>query len=226
MKKIISVLLVIVMTFSMSTVAFAAEGTEETPEVSKDGIIAVLLEAAKIASDLNSETRDALSEELQKILIDKIAGDSTLLQGAAEWILDKVLGLSGADNILDLDKDQAEKIADLLMKMYDGDLADAIDSPLLKIVINLIPKEVMKEAVVWVLSDGFGDALQDFIDKYGDGKTEEEKPVEPEEPSGNNPLDGFDLGVIIAAAFQALKDVVTNVINTLTSLFSSIATVA
>ncbi|MBE6782933.1 MAG: hypothetical protein E7536_02855 [Ruminococcaceae bacterium] len=228
MKKIISILLAIVMCFTMTTVAFAADETEETPEVSKDNIIAVLLEAAKIASDLNDEAREKMSEELQKLLVDKIAGDSALLQGAAEWIIDKILGLSGADNLLDLDKAQAEQIADLLLKMYDGNLADAIDNPFLKIIVNIIPKDMMKEVVVWLLSDGFGDALQDFINKYegeGDGTTEDEpKPEEPSDKEENDVTTNIDIATALAAAIQAIKDVVNELITMLSNLFSSLET--
>ena len=85
MKKIISVLLAIVMCFSMTTVAFAAE--EEAPEVSTDSIIAVLLEAAKIASDLNDDARETMSKELEKILVEQIAGDNVFLQQAAQSML-------------------------------------------------------------------------------------------------------------------------------------------
>lgn len=223
MKKIISVLLAIVMCFSMTTVAFAAE--EEAPEVSKDSIIAVLLEAAKIASDLNDDAREAMSEELEKILVEQIAGDNVFLQQAAQWILDNALKLSGADNLLTLDKAQAEKIAEILTKMYDGDIADYIDNPLVKFIVSFIPEEVFKEAVIWILSDGFGEALQDFINKYGDGEGDvEDKPEVEEKPEGDsgntsNPLDGLDLGVAIAAAVQALKDVVQLVIDSITALF-------
>ncbi len=228
MKKIISILLAIVMCFTMTTVAFAADETEETPEVSKDNIIAVLLEAAKIASDLNDEAREKMSEELQKLLVDKIAGDSALLQGAAEWIIDKILGLSGADNLLDLDKAQAEQIADLLLKMYDGNLADAIDNPFLKIIVNIIPKDMMKEVVVWLLSDGFGDALQDFINKYegeGDGTTEDEpKPEEPSDKEENDVTTNIDIATALAAAVQAIKDVVNELITMLSNLFGSLET--
>lgn len=211
MKKIISILLALVMCFTMSTVAFAAD--EENVEVSKDGIIAVLLEAAKVASNLNDEAREKMSEELEKLLIDQIAGDSAFLQGAAEWILDKVLGLSGADNILDIDKEQAESIADLLMKMYDGNLADAVDSPILKIVINLIPEEVMKEAVVWVLSDGFGDALKDFINKYEGEGGETETPDTPADKEEEKEEEPIDVGIALAAAFQAIKDVFNELVE-------------
>ncbi len=222
MKKVISILLAIVMCFSMTTVAFAAE--EEAPEVSKDSIISVLLEAAKIASDLNDEAREAMSEELEKLLVEQIAGDNVFLQKAAQWILDNALKLSGADNILTLDKAQAEKIADVLTKMYDGDIADYIDNPLIKFIVGFIPEEVFKEAVVWILSDGFGDALQDFIDKYGDGETQDKPEVE-EKPDGenngttSNPLEGMDWGVAIAAAIQAVKDVFQLVIDSITSIF-------
>lgn len=219
MKKIISLLLALVMCFTMTTVAFAAD--EETPEVSEDGIISVLLEAAKIASSLNDEAREKLSEELEKLLIDKIAGDSALLQGAAEWILDKVLGLSGADNLLDLNEEQAEKIAELLMQMYNGNLADAIDNPILKIVIQLIPEEVMKEAVVWILSDGFGNALQDFIDKYEGGEgTTPETPSEDENNS-DDLLETLDIATALAAAFQAIKDVFNEVMAMLSGLLGT-----
>lgn len=222
MKKIISVLLAIVMCFSMTTVAFAAE--EETPEVSKDGIIAVLLEAAKIASDLNDEAREAMSKELEKLLVEQIAGDNVFLQKAAQWILDNALKLSGAENILTLDKEQAEKIAEILTKMYDGDIAEYIDNPIIKFIVGFIPEEVLKEAVVWILSDGFGDALQDFIDKYGDGEGENKPEVEEKPDSGNdgatsNPLEGMDWGVAIAAAVQAVKDVFQLVVDAITSLF-------
>ncbi len=221
MKKIISVLLAIVMCFSMTTVAFAAE--EETPEVSKDGIIAVLLEAAKIASDLNDEAREAMSKELEKLLVEQIAGDNVFLQKAAQWILDNALKLSGAENILTLDKEQAEKIAEILTKMYDGDIAEYIDNPLIRFIVGFIPEDVLKEAVVWILSDGFGDALQDFIDKYGDGEGEEKPEVEGKPESGNegtgNPLEGMDWGVALAAAIQAVKDVFQLVVDTITSLF-------
>lgn len=232
MKKFISVILAIVMCFTMTTVAFAAD--EETPEVSKDGIIAVLLEAAKIASDLNSETREILSEELEKVLVQQIAGDSVILQKAAQWILDNALKLSGADNLLTLDKEQAEKLAEILTKMYDGDIADYIDNPFIKIIVSFIPEEVMKEAVVWILSDGFGEALQDFIDKYGDGETGKDEPVVEEKPDnsgsildgffGGSTPDGFDLGIAAAAAIQALKDVVTMVIDQITAIFGGAQT--
>ena len=231
MKKIISILLAIVMCFTMTTVAFAAEEKEETPEVSKDGIISVLLEAAKIASGLNDEAREKMSEELEKLLIDQIAGDNAFLQGAAEWILDKVLGLSGADNLLDLDKEQAENIADLLMHMYDGNLADAIDSPILKIVISIVPEEFMKEAVVWILSDGFGDALQDFIDKYGDGEDKEEggeaaKPETPEEEGGFNDevLNNLDPITAVSAIFKAVSDVFAELMDMIAGLFGGATT--
>lgn len=222
MKKIISVLLAIVMCFSVTTVAFAAE--EEAPEVSKDGIIAVLLEAAKIASDLNDEAREKMSEELEKLLVEQIAGDNVFLQKAAQWILDNALKLSGAENILTLDKEQAEKIAEILTKMYDGDIAEYIDNPIIKFIVGFIPEEVLKEAVVWILSDGFGDALQDFIDKYGDGESEEKPEVEEKPDSGNdgttsNPLEGMDWGTAIAAAIQAVKDVFQLVVDAITSIF-------
>lgn len=221
MKKIISVLLAIVMCFTMTTVAFAAD--EETPEVSKDDIISVLLEAAKIASDLNDEARKKLSEELEKLIIEKIAGDSEFLQGAAEWVLDKVIGLSGADNLLDIDREQAEKIADLLTKMYDGNLADAVDSPILKLVINTIPEEMLKEAVVWILSDGFGDALDEFIKEYG-GESGEETPDAPP-AADDGAQDGIfadlDIVTVISAAFKALSDVITELINQISALINT-----
>ncbi len=224
MKKIISVLLAVVMCFTMTTVAFAAE--EEAPEVSKDSIIAVLLEAAKIASDLNNEAREKMAEELEKLLVDQIAGDSIFLKQAAQWIVDTALSFSGSDNILDLDKDQAEKIAEFLTKMYDGNVADYISNPIIKLIVSFIPEEVMKEAVVWILSDGFGDALQDFIDKYGDGEGEGDsevdgKPDGSEDDTGSNPLEGMDWGVAISAAIQAIKDVVTEVVNSIKALFGS-----
>ncbi len=226
MKKLISILLAIVMCFSLTTVAFAAE--EEAPVVSEDSIIAVLLEAAKIASELNDEAREKLGEEIEKILVEQIAGDNVFLQKAAQWILDKALELSGSDNILTLDKEQAEKIAEILTKMYDGDIADYIDNPLIKFIVGFIPEEVFKEAVVWLLSDGFGQTLQDFIDKYGDGEGEtpdvEEKPEEEEKPSTNNPLDGIDLGIAAAAAIQALKDVFQMVIDSITAIFGGMQT--
>lgn len=226
MKKIISVLLAIVMCFTMTTVAFAAD--EETPEVSKDGIIAVLLEAAKIASDLNGEAREKLSAELEKILVEQIAGSNPILQKAAQWILDNALKLSGADNLLTLDKEQAEKIAEILTKMYDGNIADYIDNPIIKFIVSFIPEEVMKEAVVWILSDGFGDALQDFIDKYGDGSESskpdvEEKPDE-DKPDSSNPLDGMDWGIAAAAAIQAVKDFFTMIVNEITAIFGGVQT--
>lgn len=222
MKKIISVLLAVVMCFTMTTVAFAAE--EKEPEISKDSIISVLLEAAKIASDLNNEARETLSEELEKILVDQIAGDNIFLQKAAQWILDNALKLSGAENILTLDKEQAEKIAEILTKMYDGDIAEYIDNPIIKIIVGFIPEEVFKEAVVWILSDGFGDTLQDFINKYGDGESTdkpevEEKPGTDNEGTTSNPLEGMDWGVAIAAAIQAVKDVFQMVVDAITSFF-------
>ena len=228
MKKIISILLAIVMCFTMTTVAFAAE--EEAPAVSEENIIAVLLEAAKIASDLNDEAREKLSEELEKLLIEQIAGDNPILQSAAQWILDKALELSGSDNILSLDKEQAEKIAEMLTKMYDGDIAEYIDNPVIKFIVSFIPEEVFKEAVTWILSDGFGDALQDFIDKYGDGETEEKPEVEgkPENDKNDtetsNPLEGMDWAVAISAAVQALKDVVQMVIDQITAIFGGTQT--
>ncbi len=226
MKKIISVLLAIVMCFTMTTVAFAAD--EETPEVSKDGIIAVLLEAAKIASDLNDEAREKLSAELEKILVEQIAGSNPILQKAAQWILDNALKLSGADNLLTLDKEQAEKLAEILTKMYDGNIADSIDNPIIKIIVSFIPEEVMKEAVVWILSDGFGDALKDFIDKYGDGSESnkpdvEEKPDE-DKPDSSNPLDGMDWGIAAAAAIQAVKDFFTMIVDEITAIFGGVQT--
>ena len=226
MKKIISVLLAIVMCFTMTTVAFAAD--EETPEVSKDGIISVLLEAAKIASDLNDEAREKLSAELEKILVEQIAGSNPILQKAAQWILDNALKLSGADNLLTLDKEQAEKIAEILTKMYDGNIADYIDNPIIKFIVSFIPEEVMKEAVIWILSDGFGDALQDFIDKYGDGSESskpdvEEKPDE-DKPDSSNPLDGMDWGIAAAAAIQAVKDFFTMIVNEITAIFGGVQT--
>lgn len=220
MKKFISVILAIVMCFSVTTVAFAAE--EETPEVSKDGIIAVLLEAAKIASDLNGEAREKLSAELEKILVEQIAGNNPILQKAAQWILDNALKLSGADNLLTLDKEQAEKIAEFLTKMYDGNIADYIDNPIIKIIVNFIPKEVMKEAVIWILSDGFGDALKDFIDKYGDGEGndgEVESKPEDDKTDSSNPLEGMDWGIAVAAAIQAVKDFFSMIVNEITALF-------
>ncbi len=220
MKKFISVILAIVMCFSVTTVAFAAE--EETPEVSKDGIIAVLLEAAKIASDLNGEAREKLSAELEKILVEQIAGNNPILQKAAQWILDNALKLSGADNLLTLDKEQAEKIAEFLTKMYDGNIADYIDNPIIKIIVNFIPEEVMKEAVIWILSDGFGDALKDFIDKYGDGEGndgEVESKPEDDKTDSSNPLEGMDWGIAVAAAIQAVKDFFSMIVNEITALF-------
>lgn len=225
MKKIISVLLAIVMCFSMTTVAFAAE--EETPDVSKDSIISVLLEAAKIASDLNSEAREKLSEELEKVLVEQIAGNNIFLQQAAQWILDNALKLSGADNLLTLDKEQAEKIAEILTKMYDGNIAEYIDNPIIKIIVGFIPEEVFKEAVVWLLSDGLGDTLQDFIDKYGDGESTDKPEVEEKPDSDNsgttaNPLEGMDWGIAIAAAIQAVKDVFQMVVDSITSIFGGV----
>lgn len=225
MKKFISVILAIVMCFIMTTVAFAAD--EETPEVSKDGIIAVLLEAAKIASDLNGEARENLSAELEKILVEQIAGDNPILQKAAQWILDNALNLSGADNLLTLDKEQAEKIAEILTKMYDGEITDYIDNPIIKIIVSFIPEEVMKEAVIWILSDGFGDALQDFIDKYGDGESGEgdsevESKPEDDKTDSSNPLDGMDWGIAAAAAIQAVKDFFTMLVNEITAMFGGV----
>ncbi len=220
MKKFISVILAIVMCFSVTTVAFAAE--EETPEVSKDGIIAVLLEAAKIASDLNGEAREKLSAELEKILVEQIAGNNPILQKAAQWILDNALKLSGADNLLTLDKEQAEKIAEFLTKMYDGNIADYIDNPIIKIIVNFIPEEIMKEAVIWILSDGFGDALKDFIDKYGDGEGndgEVESKPEDDKTDSSNPLEGMDWGIAVAAAIQAVKDFFSMIVNEISAIF-------
>ncbi len=224
MKKFISVLLAIVMCFTMTTVAFAAE---EAPEVSKDSIISVLLEAAKIASDLNGEAREKLGEELEKLLVEQIAGDNVFLQKAAQWILDKALEISGTDNILTLDKEQAEKIAEILTKMYDGEIGEYIDNPIIKFLVSFIPEDVFKEAVVWILSDGFGDALQDFIDKYGDGETEEKpevegKPENDKDDTSSNPLEGMDWGVAISAAVQALKDVVQMVVDNIKAIFGGL----
>lgn len=216
MKKIISVLLAVIMCFGMTTVAFAAD--EEAPEVSKDGIISVLLEAAKIASSLNDEARKALSEQLEKILVDQIAGDSIILKQAAQWIVDKAVELSGNDNLLTLNKEQAERLAEFLTKMYDGNIADYVDSPVIKLIVNLIPKEVLKGAVVWILSDGFGDTLKDFIDKYGDGEGDKEEV--PEEPENNNPLSGFDWLTVFNAVIQALKDFVKTFIEQFSALFA------
>ncbi|MBR3589033.1 MAG: hypothetical protein IKL16_05675 [Clostridia bacterium] len=221
MKKIISILLAIIMCFSMTTVAFAAE--EETPEVSKDGIISVLLEAAKIASTLNEEARKAMSEELKKLLVEQIAGDNPFFQSAAEWIVDKAIDLSGNDNLLTLNKEQAENLADFLTKIYDGNIADYIDNPLIKFVVNFIPEEVLKEAVVWILSDGFGDTLRDFIDKYGDGEGSDVggKPEE-DKPSSSNPLEGMDWVIAISAALQAVRDFFDLIIKSITDLFSGL----
>ena len=219
MKKIISILLAIVMSFSLTTVAYAAD---ESPEVSQDSITSILLEAAKVASSLNSEAREKLSEEIEKLLIEQIAGDNVILQQAAQWVLDKALALSGSDNILDVDKEQAENIADFLTKVYDGDIADYIDNPLISFIVSFIPEEVFKEAVVWLLSDGLGDTLQDFIDKYGDGEGEgsdvESKPEDSTDSSGSL-LEGMDWGVAIAAAFQAFSDFFNNIISSITNLF-------
>lgn len=225
MKKIISILLAIVMCFTMTTVAFAAD--EETTEVSKDSIMAVLLEAAQVASDLNSEAREQLGAELEKLLVEQIAGDNAFFQQAAQWIIDQALSLSGSDNILDVNKEQAEKIAEILTKMYDGEISEYIDNPIISFIVSFIPEDVFKEAVVWLLSDGFGDALQDFIDKYGDG--EEEKPeveAKPEEDNStsSNPLEGIDWAVALSAAVQALKDFVTMLINEITAIFGGVQT--
>lgn len=220
MKKIISVLLAIVMCFTMTSVAFAEETKDET-DVSKDSIMAVLLEAAKIASQLNDEAREKLSEELKGMIIGEVAGDSAFLGSAAEWIIDKILEASGAENILDINKEQAEKLADLLMKLYDGDIAEAIDNPFLKIVVKLIPKEVMKEIVVWFLSDGFGDALKDFIDKYGDGETTED--VKDEKPTDGG-YDSVDIAIALQAFAKAIKDVFNELMETLMGFFGSVGT--
>lgn len=224
MKKIISVLLAIVMCFTMTSVAFAEETKDET-DVSKDSIMAVLLEAAKIASELNDEAREKLSEELKGMIIDEVAGDSAFLGSAAEWIIDKILEASGAENILDINKEQAEKLADLLMKLYDGDIAETIDNPFLKIVVKLIPKEVMKEIVVWFLSDGFGDALKDFIDKYGDGETTEDgkEEVKDEKPTDGG-YDSVDIAIALQAFAKAIKDVFNELMETLMGFFGSVGT--
>ncbi len=219
MKKIISIFLAIAMCFTMTTVAFAEDGADETA-VSKDSIVSVLLEAAKIASELNDEAREKLGEELEKILVEQIAGDSVILQKAAQWIIDKALEISGSDNILTLDKAQAEKIAEILTKMYDGEIDEYIDNPIIKFIVKFIPEEFFKEAVVWILSDGLGDTLKDFINKYGDGETYPEEDDEPAEETPSNPLEGIDWAVAIQAAVQALKDVVAEVINQISALIS------
>ncbi len=220
MKKIISILLAVVMCFTMTTVALAAD---ETPEVSEDSITSILLEAVKVASSLNSEAREKLGEEIEKLLVEQIAGDNPVLQQAAQWVLDKALEISGTDNILTLDKDQAEKIAEFLTKVYDGDIAEYIDNPIISLIVSFVPEEVFKEAVVWLLSDGLGDTLQDFIDKYGDGESgDSEVQGKPEEdkPSASNPLEGMDWGVAIEAAIQAVRDFFDLIIKTITDLFS------
>lgn len=220
MKKIISILLAIVMCFSLTTVAFAAD---EAPEVSQDSITSILLEAAKVASTLNSETREKLGEEIEKLLIKEIAGDNPVLQQGAQWIIDTALTLSGSDNILDVDKAQAEKIAEFLTKVYDGDIAEYIDNPLISMIVSLVPEEVFKEAVVWLLSDGLGDTLQDFIDKYGDGENSDvESKPEENKPSTNNPLEGMDWGVAFAAAIQAIRDFFDLLIKSITDFFSGL----
>ncbi len=216
MKKIISILLAIVMCFTMTTVAFAETSTDDVDVTSSD-IKAILLELAKIASDLNDEAREAASEELKQLIIEKIAGESTLLQGVAEKVLDAILDLSGTDNLLDIDKDQAEKLADLLTKLYDGNIADAIDSPILKLIVSLIPEEVMKEAVVWILSDGLGDALDEFIENNGG---EVDKP-DTDEGDDDSAIGAGDIAVILTAAWQALKDVVNEVVNLFKTLFET-----
>ncbi len=220
MKKIISILLAIVMCFSITTVAFAAG---ETPEISEGSITSILLEAAKVASTLNDETREKLGEEIEKLLVEQIAGDNPVLQQGAQWVIDTALTISGSDNILDIDKAQAEKIAEFLTKVYDGDVAEYIDNPVISIVVSLVPEEVFKKAVVWLLSDGLGDTLQDFIDKNGDG-SETQKPEEkPEEkPSTNNPLEGMDWGVAFAAAMQAIRDFFDLLIKSITDFFSGL----
>ena len=218
MKKIISILLAIVMCFGMTTVAFAAD---ETPEISTDSITSILLEAAKVASSLNDSTREALGEEIEKLLVEQIAGDNVILQQAAQWVLDKALALSGSDNILDVNKDQAETIAEFLSKVYDGNIADYIDNPLISFIVSFIPEEVFKEAVVWLLSDGLGDTLQDFINKYGDGEGTQTKPEEDKKEEGTilDTLGSTDWGVVLSAATKAISDFFSLLMETITSLF-------
>ncbi len=215
MKKIISVLLAVVMCFSSAAVCFAAE--DETTEISKDSITEVLLEAAKIAGNLNDELRKKLSDELENLIVEQIVGDNVFLQKAVKKVLDKAIEISGADNILTLSKEQAEKIAEFLTKMYDGNIADYIDSPIVKFIVSFIPEEVFKEAVVWILSDGFGDAIKDFINKYGDSESAET----PSKPDDNT--DGetsIDWTTVISAAYQALVDVVKNIIAEISGIIN------
>lgn len=215
MKKIISVLLAAIMCFSTATVCFAAE--DETTEVSKDSITEVLLEAAKIAANLNDELRKKLSDELEGLIIEQIVGDNPILQKAVKKILDKAIEISGADNILTLSKEQAEKIAEFLTKMYDGNISDYIDSPFVKLIVSFIPEEVFKEAVIWILSDGFGDAIKDFINKYGDGESAE-TPSEPEQ--GSDSGSSIDWGTVLSAAYQALVDVVKSIISEISGVIN------
>ncbi len=217
MKKIISILLAIVMCFTMTTVAFAEDTTED---INTSDIKSILLELAKLASDLNDEAREKAGEELKQLIVEKLAGDSALLQGVADKLIDAILDISGSDNLLDIDKEQAEKLADLLTKLYDGNIADAIDNPILKIIVKFIPEDVMKELVVWILSDGLGDALDDFIENNGGEVEKPDEPVEEEKPG----IGTGDVAVIITAAWQALKDVFNEVIGVLSSLFGSIQT--
>lgn len=223
MKKIISILLVIVTCFTMTTVAFAAS---ETPDISEDSITSILLEAVKIASGLNEDVREQLGEEIEKLLVEQIAGNNPVLQQGAQWLIDTALTLSGSDNILDVDKEQAEKIAEFLTKVYDGDIAEYIDNPIISMVISFVPKEVFQEAIVWLLSDGLGDTLQDFIDNYGDGSNVGSKPEsgKDEKPSTTNPFEGMDWATAIGAAIQAVKDFFELLIKTITDLFNSIQT--
>ena len=221
MKKLISILLAVVMCFTMTTVAFAAD---ENPEVSEDSITSILLEAVKVASGLNDEVREQLGEEIEKLLIEQIAGSNPVLQQAAQWVLDKALEISGTDNILTLNKDQAEQIAEFLTKVYDGDIAEYIDNPVISLVVSLVPKEIFKEVVVWLLSDGLGDTLEDFIDQNGGGSGVEGKPDsgKDEQPDTTNPFEGMDWAVAISAAFQAVRDFFDLLIKSISDFFSGL----
>ncbi len=224
MKKIISILLATIMCFGMCTVAFAAEettppaATEDTTDVTvnSDSIMNALLEAAKLASSLNDSAREKLSEEIQQAIVNKIAGDNPLLQGAADWIIDTILGLSGSDNLLDIDKNQAENIADLLILLYEGNLANATDNVFLKFVLSLLPEEATKAAVVWILSDGFGDSLDEFIEKYE--KDESDAPAE------DNPAEDTESGFNLESIIKIFTDIINKMVEIFNSLLGSLQT--
>ncbi len=209
MKKIISLLLVTVMLFSTFTVAFSVQSfaadTGSTTAESKDDITKMLLELAKIANGLNDSAREKFSEELKELLVEKLTGGSTVAKPVAEWIVNQALKLSGADNLLTLNKSQAEKIADFLSKLYAGKIADYVQNPVLQVVLKLVPEDFYKEAIVWILSDGLGTALKDFIKNNG-GTVDDKKESKSDE--------------IFSAIIKAVKDIVNEVKTKIIEFFS------